>query len=55
MKRRDFIAGLGSAAAWPLAARAQPAERLRRVGVLRRSENDREFRSWLATFIQELA
>jgi putative ABC transport system substrate-binding protein len=33
MRRRAFIAALGSAAAWPLVARAQ-TERLRRIGVL---------------------
>jgi putative ABC transport system substrate-binding protein len=34
MKRRDFIAGLGSVAAWPAVARAQQPERMRRIGIL---------------------
>jgi hypothetical protein len=34
MKRREFIAGLGSVSAWPVVGRAQQADRVRRIGVL---------------------
>ena len=57
MKRREFITLIGGAtAAWPLAARAQQRERMRRIGVLLPSTaDDSEYQAWVGAFLQGLA
>jgi putative tryptophan/tyrosine transport system substrate-binding protein len=59
MKRREFIAGLGAAVVlpeWLGAARAQPAERVRRIGMLMPGdENDPALKTYVSAFAQALA
>ena len=59
IRRREFITllgGAGAAGAWPLAARAQQRDRIRRIGVLLPAAGDNpQFQAWVGAFQKGLA
>jgi putative ABC transport system substrate-binding protein len=55
MRRRDFITLLSGAAAWPLAARAQQGDRVRRIGVLTAFDENDQGKTYVSAFTEALA
>src|SRR5882724_4104995 len=58
MRRREFLSVLAgvAVAAWPLVARTQQPERMRRIGIiLPAAADDAEYQAWVGAFLQALA